>query len=155
MDILSEEKNRLEEHLFRANRDLFNQKVDVVFYDVTTFHFESVRADSLREFGYSKNAKFNEVQVVLSLYIDCEGRPVGYDLFPGNTFEGKTLGHALETLEKRFGIRNVIIVADRGINSKLNLKRIVEKGYGYIFASRIKSLPKAMQNRLLDRSYHH
>jgi transposase len=152
LDILSEEKNRLEEHLFRANRDLFNQKVDVVFYDVTTFHFESVRADSLREFGFSKNAKFNEVQVVLSLYIDCEGRPVGYDLFPGNTFEGKTLECALETLEKRFGIRNVIIVADRGINSKLNLKRIVEKGYGYIFASRIKSLSKAMQNALLDRS---
>ena len=53
--------------------------------------FESVKADSLRDFGFSKDGKFNEVQVVLGLLIDCADRPVGYELFPGNTFDGKTL----------------------------------------------------------------
>ena len=43
------------------NRNLFNMTVDVVFFDVTTFHFESVRQDSLRDFGFSKNGKFKEV----------------------------------------------------------------------------------------------
>lgn len=151
LDILCKEKEAIETHLFQMNRDLFNMKVDIVFYDVTTFHFESVRQDSLKDFGYSKNAKFNEVQVVLGMLIDCEGRPVGYELFPGNTFEGKTLEVALESIEKRFGIRNIIIVADRGINSKLNLKQIKDKGYGYIVASRIKSMPKEIQAEILNQ----
>lgn len=151
LDILCEGKSAIESHLFDMNRSLFNMKIDVVFYDVTTFHFESVKQDSLRDFGYSKNAKFNEVQVVLGMLIDCDGRPVGYELFPGNTFEGSTLTKALESIEKRFGIRNVIIVADRGINSKLNLKNIVDKNYGYIVASRIKSMPKEIQAQILKK----
>lgn len=151
LDILCEGKTTIESHLFDMNRSLFNMKIDVVFYDVTTFHFESVKQDSLRDFGYSKNAKFNEVQVVLGMLVDCDGRPVGYELFPGNTFEGSTLTKALESIEKRFGIRNVIIVADRGLNSKLNLKHIIDKNYGYIVASRIKSMPKETQAKILEK----
>lgn len=151
LDILSFGKTIIESSLFDANRDLFNMQIDVVFYDVTTFHFESVKKDSLRDFGFSKNAKFNEVQVVLGMLVDCEGRPVGYELFPGNTFEGKTLEKSLEAIEKRFGIRNIILVADRGINSKINLKSIVDKGYGYIVASRIKNMPKSVQNEILKK----
>jgi len=117
LDILSECKDALEEELFAKNRNLFNMEVDVVFYDVTTFSFESVRADSLREFGFSKDGKFKEVQVVLGLVTDCEGRPIGYELFPGDTFDGKTMAKALENIRKRFGIRRVVIVADRGLNS--------------------------------------
>jgi len=149
LDILCEHKEELEERLFHKNRHLFNMKVDVVFYDVTTFYFESVRADSLRDFGFNKDGKFKEVQVVLGLLIDCEGRPIGYELFPGHTFEGKTLEAVLEKLEKRFGLRRVILVADRGINSKLNLKKIADKGYGYIFASRIKHLPRKIEEQVL------
>jgi transposase len=150
LDILWAHKETLEEYLFRKNRHLFNLQVDVVFYDVTTFHFESVKADTLKDFGYSKAGKFNEVQVVLGLLMDCEGRPIGYELFPGNTFEGKTLEASLEKLERRFGIRRVIIVADRGLNSKFNLKKIVDKGYGYIVASRIKNMPKKIREEILN-----
>lgn len=125
-------------------------QVDVVFYDVTTFSFESVKADSLRDFGFSKDGKFKEVQVVLGLLIDCEGRPVGYELFPGNTFDGKTLEAALDKLEKRFGIRQVIIVADRGINSKLNLKRIRDRNYGYILAARLKNMGRKIEASVFD-----
>nr|WP_277995734.1 MULTISPECIES: transposase [Moorella] len=64
----------------------------------------------------------------------------------------KTLEAALEKLEKRFGLRRVIIVADRGINSKLNLKRIVERGYSYIFAARIKSMKKEITDVILDEN---
>jgi transposase len=150
LDILCEEKTRLEETLFQKNRSLFNMRVDVVFYDVTTFSFQSVKADTLRDFGYSKDGKFNEVQVVLGLLLDCDGRPIGYELFPGNTFDGNTLAAVLESMEKRFAIRRVVIVADRGLNSKINLKRILDKGYGYIVSSRLRKLPKAVRETVLE-----
>jgi len=152
LDVLNEYKEEFEERIFVRNRHLFNMQVDVVFYDVTTFSFESVKRDSLREFGYSKDGKFKEVQVVMGLLIDCEGRPIGYELFPGNTFEGETLVKALEKLEKRFGIRKVVIVADRGINNKINLKRIVEKGYKYIVAKRIKRMEKGITEEMFKQS---
>ena len=150
LDILYKNKETLEAKAYETNCRLFKMQVDLVFYDVTTFHFESVHKDGLRDFGFSKNNKINEVQVVLGMFIDCDGRPIGYELFPGNTFDGKTLEKALNNMKKRFGIRNVIIVADRGINSKLNLKSIVDNGYKYIVASRIKNLRKEIQEEIFN-----
>ena len=149
LDVLCEHKETLEESLFYQNYNLLNSEIDVVFYDVTTFAFQSTNIDELRNFGYSKDGKFNEVQVVLSMFIDKTGCPIGYELFSGNTFDSKTLTTALAALKQRFGIRRVIIVADRGINSKLNLKAIMDAGYGYIMASRLKSLPTAMKQEAL------
>ena len=151
LDLLSENKEILEEEIFFKKCHLFNIQVDVVFYDVTTFAFESVRKDSLRDFGFSKDAKFKEVQVVMGLLIDREGSPIGYELFSGNTFEGKTLEVSLDKLKKRFTIGKVIIVADRGINSKINLKKIKDKGYDYIFASRIKNMKKDIKEEIFNK----
>lgn len=151
LDVLAEEKQRIESHIFQRQRNLFNQTIDVVFYDVTTFHFESVRADEFREFGFSKAGKMNEVQVVMGLLLDMDAQPVGYDLFPGNTFEGDTLVEALEALEERFQIRRLIFVADQAFNSGKNLHRIHLAGYDYIVSSRIKNLPKQLQERILTK----
>jgi len=153
LDILADFKETIEEKIFDTNRNLFNLEVDIVFYDVTTFSFSSVLPDSLKDYGFSKAAKPGKVQVVMGLLIDSFGRPVGYELFSGNTFDGKTLHSALETLEARFGIRKVIIVADKGINSKLNLKDITDRGYSYIFAYRLKSAPGKIKEEVSKGSY--
>jgi transposase len=152
LEKLAEYKEPLEDDLFKENYIKVGHKVDVVFYDVTTFAFESVIADELRNFGYSKDCKFKEVQVVMGLLIDSNGLPIGYELFPGNTFDGKTMVAALKNIQKRFGISRVIIVADRGINSKGNLSAINEAGYGYIVASKIKGMPAAVQKQIFDEA---
>jgi transposase len=150
LDLLAENKENIENYVFDRNQTLFNMSVDVVFYDVTTFYFESVREDGFRDFGFSKDNKINEVQVVMGLLIDSEGRPIGYELFPGNTLDSKTLERSLEKLKERFNIRQVIIVADRGLNSKLNLSRIKEMGYDYIVASRLKKMPESVIEEVFD-----
>lgn len=150
LDILADNKNALEQTLFNENYVKAGQQLDVVFYDVTTFAFESVVADSLRDFGYSKDHKFGEVQVVMGLLIDSRGMPVGYELFPGNTYEGDTLVKMVTKLKNRFGIRRVIFVADRGLNSKANLKELHDAGYGYIVASRLKKQRKAILQQVFD-----
>lgn len=153
LDILACSKEKIEKEIFDINTNLFNMSVDVVFYDVTTFSFSSVIADSLKDFGYSKEGKPNKVQVVMGLLIDCCGRPIGYEIFPGNTFDGKTLSAALDSLEKRFGIRKVVIVADKGIASKVNLKEITDRGYSYIFAYRLKSASDKIKKEVFSGGY--
>ena len=59
----------------------------MLLFDVTTLSFESVRKTELKDFGYSKDGRFNEVQVVLAVLANGEGLPVAYELFPGNTSE--------------------------------------------------------------------
>jgi transposase len=150
LDLLAEQKAHLETALFEKHRSLFNMSVDVVFFDVTTFSFESQQADTLREFGFSKDGKLNEVQVVLALLIDKTGRPISFELFPGNTFEGHTLLTTLDSIKERFQIDQVIIVADKGLNSKLNLKEIRDRGYDYIVSCRLKNLPQKMKDQVLS-----
>lgn len=149
LDILAEYKEEMEKNLFFKNVNLFNLEVDVVLYDVTTLYFESVGEDELRRFGFSKEMKVNEVQIVLGLLIDLEGRPIGFDIFHGNTFEGHTLEKALEKIKKRFGIRKVIFVADRIMLSKDNLEIIKGTNDEYIIGCKIKSKSKKIKEEIL------
>jgi transposase len=154
LDILAENKIAIEEALFNQNKTLFNISTDIVFYDVTTFYYESKSSNDLKKFGYSKDGKFGDVQVVMGLLIDKNGLPIGYELFAGNTFDSKTMVKILDNLKGKFNLDNVVIVADRGLNSKINLKYIKDAGYDYLMAVSIKSLNRKMQDSILEkRSY--
>jgi transposase len=150
LSFLSSQKDAIEKHIYDENRRLFGMPVEVVFFDVSTLYFESTKADDLKDFGYSKDAKFNEVQVVLSMLINKEGRPVGFDLFQGNTYEGHTLIDAIVKVKDKYGIKKAIIVADRGINSGVNLQKIKESGCEYIMGCRFKSGSASMKQQVLD-----
>jgi hypothetical protein len=149
LDRLSKAKEEIEMGLFEYNYIRTNKAVEVVFYDLTTIHFESQLADEeLRDFGFSKAGKYNEVQVVLGMIIDANGMPVGYELHKGNTYEGHTIAETLEKIKKRFRIKRVIIVADRGLNNKDGLNKIKEAGCGYIMAAKIKGASAALQKKV-------
>jgi len=150
LDILQEGKDKMEDYLFNMNKSLFNMKVDVVFYDVTTLYFESVRRDTLRDFAFSKDLKVNEVQIVLGLLLDQDGRPIGYDIFPGNIYEEKTIKDAVEKLKERFQINKSLFVGDRAMLSKDNLQLISSRGYEYIVGFRIRNTKEDIQNKILN-----
>jgi len=67
LDVLSERKEEIEKHMYRQRMNLFNSKVDIVFYDVTTLSFETQQMNEILQMGYSKDKKFNESQVVLGM----------------------------------------------------------------------------------------
>lgn len=150
---LSHFKDQIEEYLFKKRQALSLIKVDLVLYDVTTIYFESVKADDLRNFGYSKDCKFGEVQIVLGMLVTTDGQPIACDVYNGNTFESKTLEKALNNLRKRFEIRQVIIVADRGINAKLNLKKIKDAGFDYLIGCRLRGMKKSVKESVLSGEY--
>lgn len=150
LDFLSSKKEAIQTQLFYSRKGVYAKSIDIAFYDVTNYYFESNRSDSLRDFGFSKAGKFNEVQVVMGLFVDRFGRPIGYELFPGNTFDGQTMVAALKLLQQTFKIKKVIIVADKGLNSKQNFHLIKEAGYDYIVSARLKSLPKSLIGQVLD-----
>jgi hypothetical protein len=82
-------------------KQLLGGSLSVLFYDCTTLYFESFEPDDLRQKGFSKDRKASETQVLLALVVSEEGLPVGYEVFPGATFEGHTLIPILQQLKQR------------------------------------------------------
>ena len=152
LDVLARYKEDIEVYLFEKQRNLFNMEINIVFYDVTTLYFESTKADILREFGFSKDCKMNEVQIVLGLLIDQVGRPIGFDIFAGNKFEGHTLREAIKKIERRFGIKRLIFVGDRAMLSKENIEIIRGAKYEYIVGSRIRNMERRIKEEIFKEN---
>jgi transposase len=153
MDKIDDEViSKLNKLSFKETSKLFNNKLDVVFYDCTTIYFECFEEDDLRKNGYSKDLKFNQPQVLLSMLVSKEGLPINYNIYTGNTYEGHTLIPALDELRKSYEIDKVVIVADSGMFNDNNLIELENKGYEYIVCSRLKNLPKKLQEQVTVRS---
>lgn len=152
LSFFASQKEALEAHLNRQLGQLIDRDLFVCFYDVTTYYFESQWADEFKSFGFSKDNKVNRVQVVMGLLIDSHGIPITYELFPGNTNEFGTLEPVLLRLKKDYGIKKIIITADRGLNSKANLARIRQLGFDYVMAYKIRTASKMVKEKVLDQS---
>lgn len=152
MDALEGQETLIQGALFNALRPLIGEKVEVLFFDVTTLYFESMNEDDLRRFGFSKDQKTHLTQVVLALATTQEGLPVGYKLFPGNTAETSTLLQAIEEWQKSLHIEKITIIADRAMMSEKNLTLLETSGLKYVIAAKLKLLPKQMQKTILARA---
>lgn len=154
LDKLADNNELIQKQIFQTGRDLFNQQLDVVFYDVTTLYFESEveHEGHLRQMGFGKDGKVGNTQILFCMMIDKQKQPIGYRVFKGDTFEGHTFEHALEDLKKQYQIDNVVVVADRGMLSRHNIELTTSKGYEFILGERLKTLPAAVQKQMLDLS---
>lgn len=141
--------NRIQERALAATLRLIGAKLKILFYDATTLYFESFTEDGLKQNGYSKDMKFNQPQILLALFVTTDGLPVGYELFPGATYEGHTLRPVLEKLKKRYQIDEMIFVADRGMLSNDNLRYLEENNIPYIVGARLRSLSENRQKEIL------
>ena len=153
LDIIYDEKEKLEKHLNSTLKKKFNRELNVVLYDVTTYYFESVKKDEIKGFGFSKDNKVNQVQVVMGLLIDNNGIPVSYELYPGNTSEFSTLYPVIKNLKEKYKLKKVIVAADRGLNSGKNLLLLKELGLDYVMAYKLKGAKKEIKEKLFEDGY--
>jgi transposase len=151
--------DKLNKCAYNETKKLFNDKIDVIYFDATTIYFESFKEDEFKKNGYSKDLKFNQPQVVLALMVTKEGLPIGYEAFSGDTFDGHTLIPSLKILRDKYDIDNVVYVADSGMFNKNNLEeleKLEEHEFNYIVGARIKSLSKNIKEKILDKNlYQH
>lgn len=127
LDQLLAHKTALFSHLQERWRDLFAAQFDVLLYDLTSTYFESdppFPEGDKRKFGYSRDKRFDCVQVVIALVVTPEGFPLGYEVLPGNTLDKQTLRGALESIEKQYGKARRIWVMDRGIPTEETLTQM-------------------------------
>lgn len=122
LDTVYGQKKEIEKDIYLRLRDLFSLKVDLVFYDITSFYFERREpVGKLRRHGYSRDGKPRDVQVLLGTVI-VAGFPLAAQVFEGNRADKKTVQEVVEDIRDRFGLKNVMFVADKGMVSPANME---------------------------------
>ncbi len=136
--------------------------ISVVFYDVTTLYFETDEDDEdtetatgLRKKGYSKDHRYDLPQVVVGLTVDNYGFPLDFQVYEGNTYEGRTLLAGVQAIQTKLNLTttNLTVVADAGMLSQANLTELESQHYSYIVGARIRSLPAMATEQILAWDY--
>ncbi|MDJ0661564.1 MAG: IS1634 family transposase [Crocosphaera sp.] len=97
----------------------------LVLYDVTSTYLEGNECE-LGKYGYNRDKKKGKTQIVFGLLCDQNGCPIAVEVFEGNTSDTSTFLSQIEKVRKRFGVKNVVWVTDRGILTSSNIKELVK-----------------------------
>ena len=122
-----------------------------LYYDVTNYYFECDEEDGFRMRGVSKEHRPSPI-VQMGLFLDSDGLPLGYELFPGNRNDMTTLLPAMS----KAGVRDlpwgerVVVVADKGLNTSANIAACVLDGNGYIFSQSVRKATRGLKSWVLD-----
>jgi Transposase DDE domain len=117
MDWLLAQKGKIEKKL--ARRHL--KEGGIAMYDLSSSWVEGTRCE-LAAFGYSRDGKRGRAQIEYGLLTDPDGRPVGIDLFKGNTADAIAFTTAVDKVRKDFGLKELVFVGDRGMITKTRIE---------------------------------
>jgi transposase len=121
-------------------------------YDVTSSYYEG-RACPLARFGHNRDGKRDRPIIVYGLLTDAEGRPVGVDVYPGNTGDPTTVPDQVAKLQERWGLSRVVLVGDRGMVTETQIETLREHpGLGWISALRSGAIRKLVDGGALQLS---
>jgi hypothetical protein len=140
-------KDLIEERLFALSRDLFTE-IDVAFFDTTTLYFEGEGGDTIGCRGHNKDGHPELPQMVVGVVMDNTGRPICCEMWPGNTADVSTLIPIVDRLRKRFGIRSVCVVADRGMISAETISELEKRRWEYILGARLRNTTEVCEDVL-------
>jgi transposase len=154
LDVLDEKSEAIQKRMNLKIRQAVGRNTEICFYDVTNYYFEIEENDEgngLRKKGVCKE-KRNQPIVQMGLFIDDNGIPIAYRLFPGNNIDQTTLRPAMRKTIDNMSFGRVIIVADGGVNSGPNLAHILDGGNGYIVSKSTKKSDKTVRAWILDET---
>ena len=134
---LSNRKQKIEAIAIKCAQDILEEDFALILYDVTTLYFETFKDDGLRVEGFSKDNKPQQPQIVIGLIVSRQGFPVSYEIFSGNTFEGKTMLKVLDDFRKKNRVSRPIVVADAAMMSQENIEELKQRELSYIVGARL------------------
>ena len=136
-DKLYRRREQIQSQLAQREREIFSLDETIVLYDLSSTYFEGVAAGNQKaRYGYSRDHRSDQKQVVVGLVLDGEGFPKAHEVFSGNTTDRHTLGQMLDVLAQRVGAKAGTVVVDRGLSDEDNLTLIRERGHHYVVTTR-------------------
>ena len=119
LSVMAEESDYIQEELYRGSNFVHNRNSKVLYYDCTNYYFEIEEEKGNRKYGKSKEHRPNPI-VTMGLFMDADGIPLAFDIFPGNQNEQITLKPLETKVVRDFGCSEFIFCSDSGLGSTKN-----------------------------------
>ena len=154
--------NDIQAGVYRNSLSLMPRRDKVIFYDCTNYYFETESEDrdmidretgefveGLRKYGKSKENRPSPI-VQMGMFMDYDGIPLAFCVFPGNTSEQQSLQPLEETLQRKFNLTEFIVSTDAGLGSENNRLYNMEGKREYITVQSLKKLKETDVEMALD-----
>jgi len=141
LSVMAEEAPFIQEELYRNSNFLHPRNSKILYYDCTNYYFEIEEEDGDKRYGKSKENRPNPI-VTMGLFMDADGIPLAFDIFPGNQNEQKTLKPLETEIIQDFGCSEFIFCSDAGLGSRQN-RYLNSFGHrAYVISHSIKKMKK-------------
>ena len=151
MDWLEHRQDAIEAGLARRHLGPEPNPSKMALFDLSSSWLEG-RCCPLAARGYSRDGKKGKLQIEYGLLTDPEGRPVAVRVFPGNTGDPGAFTAIVDVVRKKFGLREMVMVGDRGMITSARIRALNQRedgtqrpdAYGWITALRAPAIKKLM-----------
>lgn len=149
LEIISKENDFIQTKLYQNSLKYSKRNDKILFYDCTNYYFEIEEDDEFRKYGKSKENRPNPI-VGMGLFIDGDGIPLAFDIFPGNQNEQPTLKPLEKKIINDFDNSKFVVCTDAGLASIANRKFNNINGRKFITTQSIKKLKQFLKDYALD-----
>ena len=141
LDVLGAECDLIQAEVYKNSHFMGKRNDKILYYDCSNYYFEIEQEDGSKKYGKSKEHRPNPI-IQMGLFMDGDGIPLAFSLFPGNANEQTSL----KPLEKKvlgdFGCQKFIYCSDAGLGSE-SIREYNHMGErAYIVTQSIKKLKK-------------
>lgn len=119
LSVMAEESDYIQEELYRNSNFVHHRNSKVLYYDCTNYYFEIEEESGNKKYGKSKEHRPNPI-VTMGLFMDADGIPLAFDIFPGNQNEQLTLKPLETKVIRDFDCSEFIFCSDAGLGSVKN-----------------------------------
>lgn len=149
LDVLSQHSDELQAAVYENSQNLIDRNKEVLFYDCTNYFFEIEEGRGDAQYGKSKEHRPNPI-VQMGLFLDGDGFPLCFSMFPGNQNEQPTLKPLEKKILRDFNLSEFIVCTDAGLASTENRKFNAISGRAFIVTQSLKMLKSFLREWALD-----
>lgn len=151
LDVLGNECDFIQSEVYKNSFFLGKRNDKILYYDCSNYYFETEQEDGIKKYGKSKEHRPNPL-VQMGLFMDGDGIPLAFSLFPGNANEQTSLKPLEKKVLDEFGCQKFIYCSDAGLGSE-SIRSFNHMGErAYIVTQSIKKLPAEDKAWALDKN---
>ncbi len=139
LSVIAQESDFIQSELYKNSNFLHPRNKRILYYDCTNYYFEIEEENGIKQYGKSKENRPNPI-VTMGLFMDADGIPLAFDIFPGNQNEQTTLKPLESKIIQDFDCSEFIFCSDAGLGSAANRRFNRFENRGYIITHSLKKM---------------
>ena len=153
LNYIAKNMDFIQEELFNNSKNVMKRNSKVIYYDCTNYFFEIDNQDDLRKYGISKEHRPNPI-VGMGLFMDSDGLPLSFNIYPGNKNEQTTLIPEESKIINNFKLDDskIILCTDAGLASDEIKKFNIKDKRGFVITQSLKKLKEIYKEQIFDKS---